>query len=336
MPQPDSDPALVGFALATLALSALTGVCLLCLRERGPLLPYEPRRPVPWTAIGALLVILFLSNAFAALSLHEPSAAEPKASTPEQANMLVVQAASELVLVAGFVVVIALFFKATRHDLGLPADATVARRDVRIGIVAGLAALAPVIITQATLNYLIYGHEKSSGQPLIKMLMSGEKSEILLILMAVVAVVVAPICEEVAFRMLMQGWLEKWEDARLGWRVPTIPLAVTIDESRTTNDDENQAESELIINDDSSLELTPPRHGIAGLPYGWFPVIVSAMLFGLAHIGYGPEPIPLFFLGLVLGYVYQRTHRIIPGIVTHALFNLFTVIILWRMMYHNG
>jgi membrane protease YdiL (CAAX protease family) len=38
----------------------------------------------------------------------------------------------------------------------------------------------------------------------------------------------------------------------------------------------------------------------------------------------------------VLGFLYQRTHRIIPGIVAHALFNLFTMIILWRMVYHHG
>ena len=62
------------------------------------------------------------------------------------------------------------------------------------------------------------------------------------------------------------------------------------------------------------------------------PILISSVLFALAHFGYGPEPVPLFFLALILGYVYQRTHRIIPCIVTHALFNLVTVIALWRMV----
>ena len=79
-----------------------------------------------------------------------------------------------------------------------------------------------------------------------------------------------------------------------------------------------------------------PRSGIAGLPYGWFPIVVSSVAFGLAHFGYGPEPVPLFFLALVLGFVYQRTHRIVPSIVTHALFNLFNMVILWRLMYGHG
>jgi membrane protease YdiL (CAAX protease family) len=63
--------------------------------------------------------------------------------------------------------------------------------------------------------------------------------------------------------------------------------------------------------------------------------MVSATAFGLAHFGYGPEPIPLFLLALVLGFLYQRTHRIIPCIVTHSLFNLFSMIILWRMLYYH-
>ena len=36
------------------------------------------------------------------------------------------------------------------------------------------------------------------------------------------AVVVAPFCEELLFRLVLQGWLEKWEDWRLGWRKRAI------------------------------------------------------------------------------------------------------------------
>jgi membrane protease YdiL (CAAX protease family) len=78
----------------------------------------------------------------------------------------------------------------------------------------------------------------------------------------------------------------------------------------------------------------PGPRGVAGLPYGWLPIFISSALFGLAHFGYGPEPIPLFLLAIFLGLVYQRTHRIIPCIVAHSLFNLFTVVVLWRMVFH--
>jgi membrane protease YdiL (CAAX protease family) len=51
----------------------------------------------------------------------------------------------------------------------------------------------------------------------------------------------------------------------------------------------------------------------------------------MMHIGTGLDPIPLFVLGLALGYLYQRTHRILPCIVLHALFNGFSLGILWLM-----
>ena len=60
------------------------------------------------------------------------------------------------------------------------------------------------------------------------------------------------------------------------------------------------------------------------------------LLFGLAHVGYGPDPIPLFLLALVLGYTYQRTHRIVPSIVTHALFNGMSLFALWRITSLSG
>ena len=47
----------------------------------------------------------------------------------------------------------------------------------------------------------------------------------------------------------------------------------------------------------------------------------SAMVFALAHSVMWPDPIPLFVLGLVLGWLAQRTQNLLPGIVLHALFN---------------
>ncbi len=76
-------------------------------------------------------------------------------------------------------------------------------------------------------------------------------------------------------------------------------------------------------------EADLPATGLLGLPYGWFPILVSSALFALAHIGQGPSPIPLFFLALVLGYLYQRTHRIMPCIAMHFAFNSYSLVLLW-------
>ena len=41
-----------------------------------------------------------------------------------------------------------------------------------------------------------------------------------------------------------------------------------------------------------------------------------------------PDPVPLFFLRVVFGYLYQRTHRIAPSLLLHAAFNA-TLIVLY-------
>jgi membrane protease YdiL (CAAX protease family) len=51
------------------------------------------------------------------------------------------------------------------------------------------------------------------------------------------------------------------------------------------------------------------------------PVGVSSLLFALVHLGHGPDPIPLFVLALILGYLYQQTHRLWPCIVLHMCLN---------------
>jgi membrane protease YdiL (CAAX protease family) len=137
------------------------------------------------------------------------------------------------------------------------------------------------------------------------------------VLATIMAVVVAPIGEEITFRLLLQGWLEKWEDRRLGWR--NAPVA--------------ESPAEDTVEAAEAIEPpAPPRRGVGGLPYGWTPIILSSLLFAAAHFGYGPEPIPLFVLALILGYCYQRTHRILPCIIAHSLFNLISMIVLWRIV----
>ena len=61
------------------------------------------------------------------------------------------------------------------------------------------------------------------------------------------------------------------------------------------------------------------------MPFWWIPIAVSGLLFGLAHWGQGVAPVALVFLGCGLGYIYQRTHRVLPCILVHFLVNLFAI-----------
>jgi len=61
----------------------------------------------------------------------------------------------------------------------------------------------------------------------------------------------------------------------------------------------------------------------------WWPIVLSAALFAMLHIGQGPAPITLFFFAIVLGYLYQRTHCVWPSLAMHFLLNACTMLNVW-------
>jgi membrane protease YdiL (CAAX protease family) len=53
----------------------------------------------------------------------------------------------------------------------------------------------------------------------------------------------------------------------------------------------------------------------------WRAILASSLLFAIAHANVWPSPVALLLLAICLGWLATRTQSIIPGIVTHALFN---------------
>jgi membrane protease YdiL (CAAX protease family) len=334
MPDPPIDPALALFQVGMMLLSMTACVEVIQMRRRGRVLPYEPRRPVPWGAVGSILAALALITILYGTIAETP---KPETDVPPAAHSAfdVLDAMlAQAVIVITFVVVVALFSRANVRDLGLPTNWRMFVRDISIGAAACLVALAPVLMLQNTLMNYFYPQLTESAHPIIKMIKESP-SAWMLIWTGVATVVLAPLCEELTFRLLLQGWLERWEDRQLGWRQAAAEVPVIASETTSLDGPVAAANQSVERLAPASPAPEPPRRGIGGLPYGWFPIIVSAAAFGIAHIGYGPEPAPIFLLGLVLGYVYQRTHRIVPSMVTHALFNSFTMFILWLLLRHH-
>jgi membrane protease YdiL (CAAX protease family) len=303
-------------------------------RRYGYLLPYEPRRPVPWGFAGAMLAVAFTGLTILAAVAADGSVDHRTPSAREAAFSLVASIIMQM-FGPGLLLFIALISRASRHDIGLPPlRLSAIARDVLIGVVACLAALMPVRLVQLGLMYALDLPNELTKHPLVEMLIGGEPNMVVLALATVVAVVVAPVGEEITFRLLLQGWLEKWEDRRLGWRDINVVEAT----SERLDEAPSNARASADVSETETIVLTPvptepPRRGVTGLPYGWVPIIISSLLFAAAHFGYGPEPVPLFVLALILGYIYQRTHRIIPCIVAHAMFNLLSMIFLWRIVF---
>jgi membrane protease YdiL (CAAX protease family) len=295
------------------------------------ILEYEPRRPVPW-GLAAILPAV----AFAVLALLSDSGGDARpphdvADKPWQAAGSLLAAIVLQTTMAALVVGIAVLSHATMRDIGIVASARQLARDLGLGVITFLAAVAPVHAIQAALLYFTEQKELSN-HPLVKMVSSDDSQLGVFVLASVAAVIVAPICEEILYRLMLQGWLEKWEDERLRWReLATSPLIVNGDGQ--VNDTVPAAPPSALGESGSATsgETSPPRFGVAGMPYGWAPILISSALFATAHYGYGPEPVPIFLLAIILGYVYQRKHRIVPCIVAHALFNLLTMVTLWGM-----
>jgi membrane protease YdiL (CAAX protease family) len=257
-------------------------------RTGQPLLPYEPRRDVPWGTIGLWPAVMVVALTGWSAWQGDPD----EAGLQEQADRFVenalASAAIELSLIAILGVALVVVHRASASDLGVPTSAPLWRRDLRLGSIACLAAMMPVYAIQMLLM-IAQGPELAEPHPLIRVLqLRGD--ELALLAAALQAVVVAPVFEEFIFRLLLQGWLEKverrWRWARYG------DIAVT------------------------------GRWAIAG----------SSALFALAHVGHGFDPIPLFVLALILGYVYRQTHRVAPCVVLHMLFNGFTLLVLWMTL----
>jgi membrane protease YdiL (CAAX protease family) len=166
------------------------------------------------------------------------------------------------------------------------------RSDIRLGLLASLALIPPVMLLSTVLSSLVkYEH------PVFDTL-SSQSSLLLFISMFVGVVFVTPVFEEFMFRGLFQGGLEKL--TRL-WNYR----------------DE----------DPPPLVHTIRRDEV--LRWSWMPVIVSSVVFAMMHFGQGLAPVPLFFFSLGLGYLYRQTGRLWPCVVAHAILNLIGMLGFW-------
>lgn len=369
-------PALnASMGLAAMAsLATLFGLAGRVLKRR-PLLPQSPRRPVPWNGWPALLLLspllinllalvgvidadgspsvprwLAMSTIFAApvgapalgagtAGVAGATLAPLAAAAPvfERADEFVLAALlmtlGQLAVACAVYVGLAALAGATRADLGLPENAHQLLDDLRLGGVAFLAALVPTYVLQASLNWLL---KPQQGHPFLEQFAATPSLGVIAAI-AAAAVIGAPVFEETAFRLVLQGWLEKRAVAAppgiFGIEVvddpPENEAAIAIAEQRPDSDWPG-TESSAGSNASGGAVAGAAKGGVVSnhevvdrVP--WWPVAVSAVLFGLAHWGHGASPVSLVLLGLVLGYLYHRTHRIVPSITCHLLFNAFTM-----------
>ena len=287
-------------------------------------MPLEPRRPVPWGLLDVIftvfvfLVIQGIGLLLVHRSLGVNALPELAEMTPgARAAVLLSGAVSSLLTATISFAVVMLRARANWNDMGI--GGRLFASDLQLGVAAFVMLAPPVYAVQMVLVQWF-----SSQHPLIELL-KEDPDPLFLALSGFSAVLVAPIAEEYFFRVLVQGWLEK--TLVFDRSLPGIPVAEIVgdavyEEEYLVEADENPYAAPKVActsNEGSQAPLHNPAC-VEGrvLP---LPIFVSAAFFAAMHASHGPDPIPLFLLAIGLGYLYQRTHRILPCIVVHMLLN---------------
>lgn len=310
--------------------------------EGRPLLNHEPRRLVPWGFVDLILLIaaliavqlVFVGSARALLGISFTERLSDMSPRYQAGVMTLFSVATFVAWLIGMEWM-RWRHDASWHDLGWQRDK--AQEDTVVGLVAYLMLITPVFAIQFILTRWM-----ETKHPLIELLRENPDPWFF-VFSGFAAVIIAPIVEEYFFRVFLQGWLEnvvvvtraKEPVPRLAeslWRgTATRQFHLTaVDLSEQSEDDVH----DLVPVDNPSEEIAVGSQGVPSLDdlqpgRTWFPIVVSAALFAMAHVSHGPDPIPLFFLALGLGYIYQRTHRVLPCIVIHMLVNGVSMFLLW-------
>jgi membrane protease YdiL (CAAX protease family) len=233
--------------------------------------------------------------------------------------------------------------RVTLSDLGWNSQHVAS--DVVLGLKA-FAMLAPIVYgIQLLLTRLV-----ESKHPLIEMLKSNPRIEFVLVV-GFAAVIVAPVAEEFLFRVLLQSWLERMFSGRESTESLIFGGHQNKPQPPQLNVEEVPVEAVLVAEASASAANVPdknpylsPRDFDASKPRDVasgvgrvqiVPIVLSSVFFALSHYSHGPDPIPLFVFALGLGYLYQRTHRILPCIVLHFLLNACSLAALWMVIFQH-
>lgn len=246
--------------------------------------------------------------------IGRPPQPEPAIDVGRQIRLLLAGAIAGLLSVCVAAMMLRLVARATWSDLGLSWSRVV--RDVMLGVVGFLAVMVPIYGLHAVVTLLF---EPQRQHALIELLLDAP-NPLLLVLATISAVVVAPITEEFFFRGVLQGWLEAKALARLAH----LQAAKAEDAARG-----NTRLGPPGAGGEAAASSGAPPRGDTLLPG---PILITSAVFSFLHVQHGMSFVPLFFLSLALGYLYQRTHRLLPSITVHACLNGLSMAFLWLFL----
>lgn len=302
------------------------------LAMRQPILPKRPWPRVSWTgaavagSIGAWLALnLAVVSVFRLLRRGD----DPITSLDQMAAISVIN----LILMVSLPLFLRIWTDRPLRQLGVPGPNWLG--DALLGSL-GAFVLAPIVFLVLLLCALIW---KPRDHPLKDMVL-GDGSGLTLSLAFVAAVILAPIVEELMFRGILQGWLERRAfrprpvpapepvPTLAGSSIPESPLEPIDDPDNPYASPRTRPASPVIEPD--ALEAPSPTS-----PAALFALLFPAVLFAGVHSAQWPAPIPLLVLALGLGFLYRRTGGLVAPIAMHATFNSFSTIALLLASYFD-
>ena len=350
---PEATPP-VNFLVAFLLLALLASVvgswiwAILRVAFRAPVLPRFEPRIVPWGGKSVVLALLMWlavqvvgQVAFVRAThgpVRRPEGAPPVLSPSE---MMVASAILNTAVLAVIPLLLVALCRARPSDLGLAGPARRVGRQVLQGVAAWPLA-APVIYAVMLAAVAIWGKQSHPLESAIQ----NEGVGRMAFLFFLAGAILAPAAEELIFRGVLLGWLTRLVlEPRAGDSAVALAASAEAEISNLASippdDFERAAPPASDLGDDEGNPYVPPRAAIdrtamdptfdpgvvrpVATSNQWFWLGVAnvavSTLFAALHYSVWPTPVPIFFLSLVLGVLYQRTGSLIAPVALHMTFN---------------
>lgn len=285
---------------------------------------FESRRPTHWGVVEVVLI----AGGYILLQSMAGSWFDAYAETPDKLRRVLSANLCANLLTAIWTLLVLRVRGSNWTDLGLRLHRLA--YDIKLGLLAFVVIAPPVYAIQGLLKQWFPGEhpvEELLHQPM-------DTATWIVVFLAVV--VVAPLVEELLFRVVLQGWLEKTftRSVSSGEKstIEVSPADPMLELDATLN---RLAERvpETVVNPyvaPSSLESSfVPRAGPREGATSWLAIPFSSLVFAMIHLRpESADPVPLFVFALMLGYLYQQSHRIWPGVVLHATLNGISLLML--------
>ena len=348
---PPTAPPILVFLILSLLTAVVGSWIWVILRAafHKPILPRFEPRVVPWGGKSVLMVLLVwlaiqvVGQIGFNLATHGV-ARRAKGAPPvlKPSEMMVASAIQNTAVLVVIPLLLAVIARARPRDYGLAESSRKTLGQAAQGVIAWPLA-APVVYAMMLLAVAIWGKQNHPLESAIRAEGFGQMSVIFLLAGAVLA----PAAEELIFRGVLLGWL-----TRLALRpAPAQPALL--------NDAFERDDAPFVVQDraadsdpgfGSSAELRPDPGWGAGtdpesvgftieepptnfrtrttIRLGMANLVVSVLFAGL-HFSVWPTPVPIFFLSLVLGILYQRTGSLVGPVALHMTFNGISTILMF-------